>query len=370
MGNPGLKMLDTWAKPSSRDRVLGMWRPLDERDESMARKAMTKELAGILNAPDMIRVPAASIAARLGLDQIGPFLHKLVKDKSQSAGARADAMLALASLKDDQLGETIQVALEDKSATLRSSARQVLADVDPQAASATLRDAVFAGELVERQSALAVLGGMKDQIADPVISLALDKLVDGEFPLNTQLDLLEAAKRRQASEIQTKLAKFESARSPDDPMRNFRETLEGGDAVRGRTIFFERREVSCLRCHKIGGTGGEVGPDLSKIAVDKKRDYILESIVLPSRTMAKGFETIMLATDDGLVHSGILKHEDDKIVRLMTAKGETIEVATEAIEDRSKGKSAMPEDLLKHLSKSDIRDLVEFLSNQKPMAPE
>ena len=37
------------------------------------------------------------------------------------------------------------------------------------------------------------------------------------------------------------------------------------------------------------------------------------------------------------------------------------------IDERQAGKSAMPEDVIKHLSKSELRDLVEFLAGLKEM---
>ena len=50
------------------------------------------------------------------------------------------------------------------------------------------------------------------------------------------------------------------------------------------------------------------------------------------------------------------------------ATGETVALRKDAIDDRAKGKSAMPEDLMKHLSKRELRDLVEFLSSLKKRA--
>jgi hypothetical protein len=51
----------------------------------------------------------------------------------------------------------------------------------------------------------------------------------------------------------------------------------------------------------------------------------------------------------------------------MQANGQMIALKKSEIDDRTKGKSAMPEDVVKHLSKRDPRDLVEFLSRlRKP----
>ena len=49
----------------------------------------------------------------------------------------------------------------------------------------------------------------------------------------------------------------------------------------------------------------------------------------------------------------------------MTAEGQTVVVPKKSIDERRVGKSAMPEDLYKTLSKREIRDLVEFLASLK-----
>jgi quinoprotein glucose dehydrogenase len=49
----------------------------------------------------------------------------------------------------------------------------------------------------------------------------------------------------------------------------------------------------------------------------------------------------------------------------MTAEGNLVVVPKSQIDERQTGKSAMPEDVAKQLSKSDLRDLVEFLASLK-----
>lgn len=62
-----------------------------------------------------------------------------------------------------------------------------------------------------------------------------------------------------------------------------------GDAGRGMKIFKEHPVAACNRCHKIDGTGGDIGPALDGLAARKSRDYIYESLVEPSATIAEGF---------------------------------------------------------------------------------
>ena len=97
----------------------------------------------------------------------------------------------------------------------------------------------------------------------------------------------------------------------------------------------------------------------------QKRDYLLESLVLPDKQIAKGFDPVVIATDRGKVYSGIIKQDDGKEIRLITPEGNTIVIPKAQIEEQTRGKSSMPEDLVKKLTKSEVRDLLEFLANLK-----
>jgi quinoprotein glucose dehydrogenase len=122
-----------------------------------------------------------------------------------------------------------------------------------------------------------------------------------------------------------------------------------------------------VRCHKLEGTGGEVGPALDGIAsqMGKDRKYLLEAIVLPSAKIAQGYETAVLTLADGRVVSGVVKEDTKKQVKLLTAEAKELVIPTEDIESRRSGPSAMPDDLHKKLSRRELRDLVAFLAALK-----
>ena len=206
---------------------------------------------------------------------------------------------------------------------------------------------------------------MKIPAATKLLTRWMQRLVKHDVPAEIQLDLLNAAKAKQMPELDQLIAAFDASRPKDDVLSGYIESLSGGNAARGREIFYGRSDTSCRRCHMIKNNGGEVGPDLSGIGIDKDRRYLLEAIVAPNKAIAKGFETTMLATLDGKVLVGIVRKEDDKEIVLMDAKGTITRVAKEDIDERASGKSAMPEEIVKQLSKDDLRDLVEFLSRQK-----
>lgn len=92
-----------------------------------------------------------------------------------------------------------------------------------------------------------------------VLVTAVEKLIAGEIPADTQLDILEAAQARSTGRIAELLAKYDASRSADDPLANYREAMFGGDAGRGAQIFYVRTDLSCARCHRIDDSGGEWG---------------------------------------------------------------------------------------------------------------
>jgi quinoprotein glucose dehydrogenase len=360
-----LKELADWTKPAGRDRVMGVWRPLEPRSAELAADAFRAALGSIFNGPETVRNEAVATAVKLGVKEVGPVLLETAKDGKRPARARADALAALMSLKDSHLDEAVKTALDDAEPLVRSEGRRVLARAKPAEALPLLAKAVASGEIVERQSAYAALGDLKTPGVDDLLAKQLDELMEKKQPPEVALDLLEAAGKRQEKEIKDRLTRYETARPKGDELAPYRETLVGGDAENGRRIFFYKQETSCLRCHKVNGEGGEVGPEMKGIGTRQKREYLLESIVDPNKQIAKGYESVLLVLNNGQTRTGILKGEDAKEIRLMTAEGKLVAVAKDEIDERHPGKSAMPEDVIKKLTKSELRDVVEFLAGLK-----
>jgi quinoprotein glucose dehydrogenase len=360
-----LAMLEEWDRPSPKDRVLGAWRPLAERSLEPASQALKQHLAGIMVGNDAIRTAAAKTAAKLGVKEIGPALLALFQEKVNAPATRGEALTALVALKDPRAEEAVQQALTDDSSHVRAAGRSAVARLRPAEALPLLETAALSGDRVERQAALTTLATLTQPGTNAVIAKAMDQLLAGDTPAYARLDVLEAATKRADGNIKTKVSQYEKAKPADHPLAAYLETLEGGNAEQGRKLFFERTQLSCVRCHKVGEVGGEVGPPLTKLGGEKTREYLLESIVRPSQQIAKGFDTAIVATDDGKVVSGIVKQESEQELRLMTAEGKLLVIDKSTIEERSVGKSAMPEDLIKYLTKPELRDLVEFLSTLK-----
>ena len=94
----------------------------------------------------------------------------------------------------------------------------------------------------------------------------------------------------------------------------------------------------------------------------------MKQIVKPNDKITEGFQTAVLQLATGKVVSGVVRSEDDKRVVLVDADGTQTIVDAAEIDDRFEGLSAMPEELMKLMTPRDLRDLVEFLSQQRVTA--
>jgi putative heme-binding domain-containing protein len=138
--------------------------------------------------------------------------------------------------------------------------------------------------------------------------------------------------------------------------------LTGGDVERGRRWFTEK--VGCAACHRVGGQGGLIGPDLTKIGAIRSGRDLIESIVLPSATFAQGYESFTVTLRDGQELTGIrVRQPDDSFVLRDAGGGETRLDPGQVQSVERLQSSLMPEGLLDALTRGETRDLLSYLQS-------
>lgn len=357
-----------WDQPPVLDRVTNEYRPVGARPPSAIQEAVRRVLPPLLNGPDRFREAAARLAGRYRVAESSPVLARFATDSNLPAGIRIESLKALGQIEASELKDVVHSSLVDANSSIRSEARRLLVQIDPDLAVKELGQVLAEGEIPEKQAALNVLSTVTSEAAEGVLARQLRLLASGQLSPEIELDLMEAVEAGETDSLRLVLADIVAKRPANDALAHYQECLSGGNASSGRIVFFENAAASCRRCHQIGNEGGNAGPDLSAVGKDNQRKELLESILAPNAKIAKGFETVVLVTEDGLVHTGVLREENDQSVQLMTATGGVISVPKDQIEERARGKSGMPEEIVKGLSKRQLRDLVEFLSQQKTPA--
>ncbi len=359
-----VQMLATWAKPPRRDYVTGLTQNLGERDGAVAKVAFQKNMAGIFAAGGKVALEASKAVSQLNIGNAGPTLANLLADEHQKADTRIAALQGLEAIKATEFEEGLWNSLISNEAKLRNAGRAILAKSKPGEVIEQIAKVLKGTDLVEQQGVFPILMTINTKEADDLLAVSLDKLLAKQLAPELHLDILEAAKKSKNKEIVAKLKAYNDSRSKADELANYRESQFGGDAENGREILLKNERLQCIRCHKLDGTGGEVGPSLNGVG-KQTREYLLESIVLPNKQIAKGFESVIIQKSDGTTVTGIVRKEDGKELTLINADGKIFSVKKEEIEDRKPSKTAMPEDIVTKMSKSDLRDLVEFLSSLK-----
>jgi putative heme-binding domain-containing protein len=139
--------------------------------------------------------------------------------------------------------------------------------------------------------------------------------------------------------------------------------LHGGDARRGRTVFFGRT-AACSTCHLVESEGGRIGPALSKIGSIRTGPDLLEAIVFPSASFVRGYEPYTVATQDGRLYTGTLARETVDALFLNGSDAGEVRIPRDRIEDVKQGQqSIMPQGLDAQLTRGELADLLAFLQS-------
>ena len=360
-----LDMLSTWGKPGELDRVMNRYLPLAERDSAPAKEALQKHFAGILLGTSEIQTKAVEVAAAVGITGVSDVLRGYVTSDASAEGLRIQALAGLVKIEKDKAKADVQRALEAKSPALRAKAIELLSKLDPTMALPAIEKSMASESMIERQAAWDAISDIETDAAKAIIENGLKSYIAGSLSPDLWLNVIEASEGRVSKTELAKLTEFETQAATADPLAQYRDCIFGGDVEAGSKLFFTKTQLSCVRCHKVDATGGEVGPKLTDIGKHKDNRYLLEAIVNPDAKIAENFETVVLLTEDDELITGILRKETDKAIELMDADGKTITVDPEVVVSRKKGKSSMPADLIKHLSRRELRDLVAYLSSLK-----
>ncbi|WP_169975823.1 PQQ-dependent sugar dehydrogenase [Tautonia rosea] len=220
------------------------------------------------------------------------------------------------------------------------------------------RAAAFAQASASVRGALALLRRIDEgAIAPPVVE-----------------ELVAMARTAPSVEVRDLFERFVPA---SDRLERLGESFDGiallsltGDTDRGRRLFLEGNEAQCRTCHRINGEGTMVGPDLDGIGAKYSRQELMHHIVQPSATVEPPYVSYLLATTDGQILTGMLVEQTAQGVALKDAKGQTLRVSADEVEElKTIPQSLMPEGLLAPLTPQQAADLLAFLSEQTQATP-
>ncbi len=141
------------------------------------------------------------------------------------------------------------------------------------------------------------------------------------------------------------------------------EGLSGRSFSNGKQLF---TVTSCVSCHKLGGVGTEVGPDLTKLDPKQQSPVeILHDILEPSFRINEKFQSWSFELKSGKTVTGLIVKETPTEVEVLVnplAKEAPLVLKVSQIDERKKSPtSIMPKGLLDKLTHEEILDLVAYV---------
>jgi putative heme-binding domain-containing protein len=321
-------------------------------------------LENVIVLDDAGRRPAMRAAGLWKATALSAKLGEIALKTTSSEDRRAalDGLFAMGTAD-----ETLNALLQPKAtADQRRDALTALAGVNPPRAAtltaAFLADAQSDEALADLFAAFATRKGGA--------SLLAKELAGKKVPADVAKIGVKAARAsgQPADDLiaaLTKAGDLGAARKPptaDEVKALVADAMKTGSAARGELVY-RRKELQCLACHSIAGAGGAVGPDMSSIGASAQPDYLVDSLLLPSKAIKEGYNAIRVVTADEKVYQGVKVREADGKLTIRTAEDKELTFVTKDLIERGDStKSLMPEGITDQLTKQEFADLVKFLS--------
>ena len=355
---------ESGARTFSPGWIAAVGHALDQTDDRIAGEAVK---AAHAIGGDRKNPPAELLTLR-------PALMSLAEDPNRPSGLRLEALLAsgatISSTNESLLNLTISSLASSQPPALRAKALQVLqkfkfdsdglkkvANTIPNVSPLELGRVLSIFEQAPEEAlGHQLVAALNKSSAKSSLSPGAVRELFAHFPAAIQteaaiftLSLHEDA-AKQAARLDSLLAEMKSL---------------PGDIRRGQAIFNSPKAL-CTTCHKLGYLGGNVGPDLTSIGQARTERDLLESIVYPSASFARGYEPRIVATKSGEQFNGVVRRDAPEELVLATGPNAEVRLSRSEISDIRPGTvSIMPQGLDEQLSRQELSDLVAFLKNTR-----
>ncbi len=381
------KLREAFAREADPDVRIGMVRAFGVLKDAEAGPLLGG-VAGDSAAPVALRLEALASAERIGGE---PGRRVLLAFFAGTGGAREVILRALEAapkLGGEPVAEAVLPFLEDRAVEVRRGAIAAAGGLRSRKAVPALLAAWGREETkFEATQALAKMPDLR----------ALDAYLYGVAHVNADLRwpssrAIQSLGKAALAEVENRLGSIPPAavrelqlifaaekESPIhrvvvkrvDPEAYLESAMKGaGEPGRGEKLYRDPKGLACAKCHKVGGEGGDLGPDLSGVGSLYPRRELAESILYPSRKVREGYQQVIVRTKEGRILSGAVKAETPEELTLQDTEGNRHVLRKAEIDARKTSElSLMPEGVHAGLSPRDFADLVAYLESLKGAPP-
>lgn len=365
--------IGAWMDPPLLDRVDGRRRE-GNADRSLDGVAVSELLTDLVRRSDTaLRVAAVKASRQLEIHLSSDALVTLARDPKSPAALRVEALNTIAAANsglDPASRGRLLIELSDGSVpAVASKSIELLTKMMPEAAVDVIASQLGSESVTVRQTCIESLAKIVDPRTQSILAGLGEQFLDGTLPMSVQLDVWQALRTRSADSesLRGVLTRIETlpqfADLASEKHQGFAMCLDGGNATRGETLFRTDLRFQCIRCHRVGRQGSNIGPELTKIAKQRDVQHLLRAIIDPSADIDPKYNAQTLLLADGNVIQGVIKSENDTSTILINSEGKEIKIPTDEIDDIAKTKVSLMPDMTAVLSPAEVRDLVAYLQS-------
>ena len=219
-----------------------------------------------------------------------------------------------------------------------------------------------------RQTAIRILLSRAIWTEALIASLEVNKLRISELSLDQKQALLQTGNKKITDKAKVLLARggglpnADRQKVIDDTMFA---TTQSGDANLGKIVY----KNQCSKCHQHQGEGVKIGPDMTGMAAHPKKELLIH-IMDPNRDVEGNFRQYVVSTKGGKILTGMLASETKSSIELIDTEAKKQTVLRDDIDEiKASDRSLMPEGFEKQLSKPDLVNLLEFLTQRGKFLP-
>jgi|688.fasta_scaffold00752_8 putative membrane-bound dehydrogenase-like protein len=219
-----------------------------------------------------------------------------------------------------------------------------------------------------RQTAIRILLSRTIWTEALIASLEVNKLRISELSLDQKQALLQTGNKKITDKAKVILARggglpnADRQKVIDDSMFA---TTQSGDANLGKIVY----KNQCSKCHQHQGEGVKIGPDMTGMAAHPKKELLIH-IMDPNRDVEGNFRQYVVSTKGGKILTGMLASETKSSIELIDTEAKKQTVLRDDIDEiKASDRSLMPEGFEKQLSKPDLVNLLEFLTQRGKFLP-
>jgi putative heme-binding domain-containing protein len=346
------------------------------RDRKVVPAGDLDAIQAFLNSEDpALRAAAVRAIGAWKIESLRPRLLELAGGVDTPREARASALDGLIQLGGEESRKRVEeLAEKGKTARIQSQALAALATIDPEGAARNF--ASWLGRLApgDYPEAKTVLARFLERKEGP--DRLGEALATAKLPADLAKLMLSAI-RGSGRDLPTlaghltKAGGLEAAPralTPEEMSGLMGDVARIGDPARGEALF-RRKDLTCLKCHGIAGAGGQVGPSLESIGASAPVDYLIDSLLQPNKTVKENYHSVIVATDDGKLHTGIKTRQTDSELVLRDAEDREVPIPLSTIEEQKPAGSLMPAGLTETLTRNELVDLIRFLSELGKVGP-